>query len=149
MLLLGDGVGDEGWQPVVENIQGQFFGKIATNMERVQKIVSSTKGRASRAPSAGHFLYRTFFHTCCNFSRTLALDLFYNAHQGPLSRRRDETVFVYCDSNRGEAHGPEPMQASRKSWVCLCQGRKTGPPRLHSNTSSLGWRSSSMARRCR
>ena len=44
-------------------------------MEKVQKMASSTKGRASRAPFAGHFLY--FFHTFCNFSEKLALDVFY------------------------------------------------------------------------
>ena len=59
----------------VENIQGQCFGKIAKNMEKVQNMASSTKGRASRAPFAGHFVY--FLHICCNFSKKLALDVSY------------------------------------------------------------------------
>ena len=40
--------GGDGWMRVVENIQGQCFGKIVEHMEKVQKMASSTKGRASR-----------------------------------------------------------------------------------------------------
>ena len=45
-------------------------------MEKVQKMASSRKGRASRAPFAGHLLY--FFHIFVFFQKKLALVVFYN-----------------------------------------------------------------------
>ena len=60
-----------------ETIRTDFSEKLAKNMEKVQKMTSSTKWGASRPIFAGHFLH--FFHIFCNFSEKLALTVFYSS----------------------------------------------------------------------
>ena len=86
----------------VENIQGQFFGKSVKNIEKAQKIASSsTKGRASRAPFAGHFLY--FFHIFAIFPKKLPWMFFTESimegrlHNSSMSLSAQELTYIlFC-----------------------------------------------------
>ena len=58
----------------IGNYQDPFLGKISKIIEKVGKMASQAKGRASRGPFAGHFLH--FFSFCCSFFPKIGPDSF-------------------------------------------------------------------------
>ena len=55
--------------PSVENYRVHFLENRKKIWKKYKKVAPATKGRASRAPFAGNFLY--FFHIFCNFSKKM------------------------------------------------------------------------------